>query len=108
MHAAPEVVGDNDMAEDVQRSLFDRIAELDQSSLAPWVVDEEDDLRAPEFDVLWTEPQKILAHLMIDQVLRDVPPSFRWAQEMNQGKEKHQQADSHDGVRLVNEEHGCA
>lgn len=65
-NACRKVVRHNDMAEDVEGSLLHRIAELNEACLFPGIVDEEDDLRSPELDVLGLQAQEIFAHLVVD------------------------------------------
>jgi hypothetical protein len=46
-----KVVCDDDVADDVESSLFKGVAELDELPLISGIADEEEDLRTPEFDV---------------------------------------------------------
>jgi hypothetical protein len=64
--ACRKVVRHNDVAEDVESTLLHRVAELNEACLAPGIVDEEDDLRSPELDVLGFQAQEIFPHLVID------------------------------------------
>lgn len=94
------------MAEDVEGSLLHRIAELNEACLLPGIVDEEDDLRSPELDVLGLQAQEIFPHLVVDEVLRDVPPMLGGTEVVDHQKEKHEKADSGRCICFVNEKHG--
>ena len=64
-----EFGGDYYVAEDVKTSLFHGVTELDQFPGSSRVVDQEQDLWTPEFDVLSPQPQQVLPHLVVDQTM---------------------------------------
>jgi hypothetical protein len=51
LEAGVEVVCDDDVADDVEGSFFEGVAELDELPLISGIADKEKDLWTPEFDV---------------------------------------------------------
>lgn len=70
------------------------------------VVHKEDDVRAPELDVLWLQSKKVLADLMIDEVLRDITPFLGRTEIVDQQEHEDQDTYGSRRVRLFDEEHG--
>ena len=54
------------------------------------IVNQEYDLRSPEFDMLRLQSEQVFSYLVVDQVLRDVTPVLGWAGVMDQEKEEDQ------------------
>lgn len=49
---------------------------MDEFVLSPRIIHKQQNLWSPELDVFLLESQEVLAHLMVDEILRDVSPGF--------------------------------
>ena len=93
------------MAKYEQCSLLQSITELDQLVLASWIVDKEQYLRAPEFDMLLAKPEKVFSHLMIDQALTDISPRFWWSCIMDNKEETYENSHAASRIEAIHEKH---
>jgi hypothetical protein len=66
-----EVGGNDYVAQDIEATFFEGVAESDEFPGAPGIVYEEQDLGAPELDVLLPETEEVLAYLVIYQAEED-------------------------------------
>jgi hypothetical protein len=72
------------MPEDEEPAFLKRVAKLDQLVLTPGIVDQQQDLRSPELDMLLTQSEEVFPDLMIDEALTNVAPRLGWRGVMNQ------------------------
>ena len=70
------------------------------------IVDEQQNLRAPEFDMLLPETEKILANLVINEALAYITPGLRRSRVMDDQKYNDQQADAASGIESIYKKHG--
>ncbi|KAH3670996.1 hypothetical protein OGAPHI_000707 [Ogataea philodendri] len=68
----------------------------------------ENDLRPPILDVVLAQFQEVLAHLVVDQRLRHVPPLFWWGNVVDEQDQRHEHHDDEGGRNSVHYEHGCS
>ena len=52
------------------------------------IINQEYDLRSPEFDMLRLQSEQVFSYLVVDQVLRDVTPVLGRTGVMDQEKEE--------------------
>jgi hypothetical protein len=72
------------MTKNKKGPLFERVAELNKLIPASRVVNEQENLRPPEFDVLMLpNPEKVFPNLVVDQTLGNVSPRLRGRSVVN-------------------------
>lgn len=70
------------------------------------IIDEQKNLRAPEFHMLLPKAEKILANLVIDEALAYITPGLRWGSVMNDQKYDDQQTHAAGSIESIYEKHG--
>lgn len=70
------------------------------------IIDEQKNLRPPEFHMLLPEAEKILADLVIDEALAYITPRLGRGSVMNDQKYDDQQANATGSIESIYEKHG--
>ena len=69
------------------------------------IVDEQKNLRTPEFHMLLPKAEKILTNLVINEALANITPGLRRSRVMDDQKYDDQQADATSGIESIYEKH---
>ena len=85
--------------------LLQRVTELYQLILTARIIDEQKNLRTPEFHMLLPKAEKILANLMIYEALAYITPGLRRSRIMDDQKYYDQQADTASGIESIYKKH---
>lgn len=93
------------MSKDVKCPFLHRVAELYQPGLTTRVVDEQNDLWTPKFDVLRLEPKQVLPNGVVYKALGDISPVLRRAKKVDEEEQACEDTDGCGSVRAVDEEH---
>ena len=70
------------------------------------IIDEQKNLRAPEFHMLLPKAEKILANLVINEALAYITPGLRRGSVMNDKKYDDQQTYAAGSIESIHEKHG--